>query len=697
LCKQASDTQKGVILGRCRSLRCLPIAVWLLLVSCHSSSKQPASTENRQSKRPTEAPPNPRRFNLVLVTIDTLRPDRLGCYGYSAIETPSLDALAQRGVLFENAVTHTPLTAPSHASIFTGLYPMAHQVRDTGGFVLDPSHPTLAALLRQRGWDTAAFVGASVLKRQFGLDHGFALYDDEMPKPGDTKLVGEYAERRAEKVVDRAVRWLDSRAGKPFFLWVHLFDPHSPYDPPAPFREKYRGRLYDGEIAYTDQQLGRLFLAAARISPPEQTLVAVLSDHGESLSDHGEYTHGVFLYDSTLRIVFLVAGPGVPAAMRVKLQARTIDLMPTLLDLMGVKAPDGLPGTSLKPTFAGQDAPTEYSYAETLFPKINMGWAELRGMRTNHWKYVRAPHPELYDLLQDPGETANIAASHPAEVQQLEARLNAAIGGDQAEKVRTTMADPRTMKQLRSLGYLGGASGHEYALAGRGIDPKDRVAVLKALYLAVSPDAGTPLSRRIPLLQQAIQQDPADPTIYYHLGDAYQTAGRAADAMNLYREGIRNGLRNAWLYSRLAYLYLQHGNKDEAISFYRQAAQLNPSDSESLNDLGMAYLDTGKVAEAERAFHWSLAAGDESAPAYNGLGLVSIQKQDVSAARGYFEKAVRRDPNLLEAQLNLGRAYKILGDNARARSCFEAFLAKAPPAQYGQIIDSLKEELATMR
>jgi tetratricopeptide (TPR) repeat protein len=316
-------------------------------------------------------------------------------------------------------------------------------------------------------------------------------------------------------------------------------------------------------------------------------------------------------------------------------------------------------------------------------------------MRTNRWKYIRAPHPELYDLIQDPGEKANLASEHPAEVQQLEARLKAAIGSDQPEKIQTTMADPRTVKQLRSLGYLGGASGNEYSLAGQGIDPKERVAILKLLYLAASPDSGASTSRRI-LLQEALQQDPTNPTIYLHLGDQYQTAGRAADAMHLYQEGIHNGLRNAWLYSRLAYLHLQQGNKDEAIPLYRQAVQLNPSDSESLNDLGMAYLDTGKFREAERTLKWSLAAGDESGMAYNGLGLLSIQRNDITGARSYFEMAVQRNPDLLEAQLNLGRAYKILGDNPKARACFEAFLAKAPSAQYGQIIEGLKLELSTM-
>lgn len=675
----------------------LALVVCLLFVCCQPSTKQPASTVNGQSAGPNEAPQARRRLNLVLVTIDTMRYDRMGCSGDSKIDTPNLDNLARSGVLFENAVTDVPLTLPSHASIFTGLYPMQTKVRDTGEFVLGPLHPTLATILRRRGWDTAAFVGSSVLNRHTGFDQGFSVYDDKMPKVASGMLAGDYTSRRAATVVNHAIRWLDSSAHNPFFLWVHVFDVHSPYNPPSPFREKYRGRLYDGDIAYVDQQLGRLFAAVAKRSPAGQTLIAVLSDHGEGLGQHGEYNHGVFLYDSTLRIVFLLAGPGVPVGLRVKQQARTVDLLPTVLALMGIPAPDGLAGTSLTPAFSGKDVSTQYAYMETLYPKINMGWAELRGIRTNHWKYIRAPHPELYDLVQDPGETHNIARSHFAEVQQLEGRLNALIGSHRVEKVQTRMVDPLTMEQLMSLGYVGGASSHEYTLAGTGVDPKDRVNVLKLLYLAVSPDSGTPSSRRIPLLQQALKQDSTNPTIYFYLGELYQAAGHRAEAMNLYQEGIRKGLQNAWLYSRLGYLYLQQGNLEKGISFYEKAVQLNPSDSDSLNDLGMAYLQAGKVAEAARTFRWSLATGNETALALNGLGLVFIQKHDVAAARSYFEKAVRRDPDLLEARLNLGRAYEILGDIPRARACFEAFIAKAPPAQYSQIIARLRQELATMR
>lgn len=652
-------------------VRCaLLVAPLLILTSC-------------QSTRNEAAAPAPRRLNVVLVTIDTLRPDRLGCYGYANIETPNLDRLAQRGVLFENAVAQAPLTAPSHASMMTGLDPTAHTVRDTGGFALPASHPTLATILQQRGWDTAAFVGSSVLKKRFGLNRGFRVYDDEM---------GANRERRAGEVVDRAIRWLDSQSGRPFFLWVHVYDPHLPYDPPSPFAGKYRGRPYDGEIAYTDQQLGRLFQAVAGKSRPENTLLAVLSDHGESFSEHGEYAHGVFLYDTTLRIAFLMAGPGVPAGVRVKQQARTIDLLPTVLELSGVKRPPAAQGASLVPAFAGKELPATYSYAETLFPKINMGWAELRGVRTNRWKYIRAPKPELYDLIRDPAETINVAASHPAEVRELETRL-AAISAS-AEKVTTAAADPRTMEQLRSLGYLGGSSQREYELNGRGIDPKDRIEVLKLLHLAVYAEAGLPLPRRIAMLRQAIAADPKNPTLYSQLGDLHREAGRRDEEMKLYQDAAQDGVQTPALCSRLGALYLKRGNRRAAIPLLEQAARGNPSDYDSLENLAVAYRETGRVADAERVCRSILQSGEEYAPAYNELGMASYQKGDFSTARDYFEKAARLDPRY---QLNLGRLYKMLGDGARARACYEAFMAAAPSnPDYARLIPQVKQELAQL-
>jgi arylsulfatase A-like enzyme/tetratricopeptide (TPR) repeat protein len=659
-----------------------------LLLSCNS-------TEKTESEKHVALWP----LNVVVVTIDTLRPDHLRCYGYRDVETPTLDALAQRGVVFEQAVAQAPLTPPSHASIFTGQYPVLHHVRNTGGFILPSSSRTLARILQEQGWDTAAFIGSAVLKKIFGLNQGFAVYDDQMPKPGPADQFREDPERRAEVVVDRAIHWLNSQSGKPFFVWVHLYDPHLPYDPPSPFREQYRDHPYDGEIAYTDRELGRLINVLGK-KAPQNTIIAVLSDHGESLGEHGEYTHGVFVYDSTLRIAFLMSGPGIPVGMRIKRQVRSIDFLPTLLELMGGKAPDQVQGTSLVPTLSGKLVATGVSYAETLYPKMNMGWAELRSIRTDRWKYVRAPRPELYDLTQDPGETTNVIQQHPAESERFEVVLNGVIssgGHGTTEKVETKLVDEQTSEELKSLGYLATYAPRAYELTGQGIDPKDRTHILKLIYEAENPAAQTGDARRLELLRQALAEDPTNPSLYYQLGGRYEKGGRYKEAMTLYRTALAKGIESGRLHSRIADLLLREGRKDEGIAEYEKAAQFNPSDLESQANLATAYLEKGRTGDAERVFKWILATDPDYATAQNGLGLIAVQRRDAQAARGYFEHAVQLDPDMLEAQLNLGLIYEMAGDRARARSCFEAFLNKASPAQYGTVIPKVRRELASLR
>jgi len=530
------------------------------------------------------------------------------------------------------------------------------------------------------------------MKKRFGLNPGFTVYDDEMPNADPSQPSGEAAQRTAADTVDRAVRWLDGQSGKPFLLWVHLYDPHLPYSPPPPFREKYADRPYDGEVAYADQELGRLFDKITKKSPPENTIFAVLSDHGESFSEHGEYAHGVFLYDTTLRIPFLLAGPGVPPGFRVKHQARTIDLLPTLLDLLGGKAPQDVQGVSLTPTFRGREVAT-YSYSETLFPKLNLGWAELRAVRTGRWKYIRAPKPELYDLLQDPGETTNVADRYPIEVKQLEGQLGAVAGSGESEKVEPTGVDPRTLLQLKSLGYLGGSSEQKYVLEGTGVDPKDRKEVQRLLFFGIY--SSLPVPGRITMLREAVAKDPANPALYSNLGDLYTRAGRPREAMELYRSAIDRGIRSAWLFSRLGQWYLRQGKRNDAISLFEAAAQLNPSDYESRQNLAVAYRETGRFAEAEATLNVILRSGEQFAPAYNEMGMVWFQKGDLVTARGYFEKAAQLDAAY---QLNLGRLYKSQGETARARACFEAFLtAKGSSPEYASMIPQVRQELASVQ
>src|SRR6185437_7916918 len=547
-------------------------------------------------------------LNVVVITLDTLRPDHLHCYGYPNIETPALDGLARNGVLFEDAVAQAPLTPPSHASIFTGQYPTVHHVRNTGGFVLQSSSRPIARILHDQGWDTAAFVSSAVLKKTFGFNNGFDVYDDQMPRGGNRRDFREDPERRGSDTVDRALQWLNTQSGKPYFLWVHLYDPHMPYNPPGEFKEKYKNHPYDGEIAYTDQQVGRLLAAINQKSAAGKTIIAVLSDHGESLSEHGEFTHGVFLYDATLRIPFLMAGTGIPAGTRVKQQVRSIDFLPTLLSLLGGKPPANIQGVNLVPAFSGKTVDTAISYEETLYPKLALGWAELRGIRTNRWKYIRAPKPELYDLAQDPKETTNVLREHPAEVEHLSAQLTDVVGHGGSEKVKTKMVDDRQMAQLRSLGYLSGFSPQGYDLNGRGPDPKDQVGILKLLYEAENPAAPLPEARRIALLQQVLREDPNNPSLYHQIGGELEKMGRYAEALRLYQTALQHGVENGRLHSRIADLSLRKGDKDTAIAEYEKAAQFNPSDLESQTNLATAYLEKGRAIDAERVFKFVLAS-----------------------------------------------------------------------------------------
>jgi arylsulfatase A-like enzyme/Flp pilus assembly protein TadD len=633
-------------------------------------------------------------INVVLITLDTVRADHLHCYGNEKIQTPNIDALAASGVLFEKAVAQTPLTQPSHASMFTGENPNVHNVRDTGGFALQPSSVAMATILQRHGWDTAGFVSASVLTKLFGFNQGFTTYDDHLDHRNRRDPVST---RAADVTADHAIRWLQQQSGKPFFLWVHFYDAHFPYDPPAGFRKEYAQDPYDAEIAFEDQQVGRVLDAVKQKSPAQKTLIILLSDHGEGLGDHGEFDHGAFLYDSTVRIAWIMAGPGVPAGVHVQQQAREIDLLPTVLDLIGGQASSAVQGTGLVPAFSGKGVPSNDSYEETLYPKINMGWSELRGIHTAHWMYIRAPRPELYDLDQDPGELNNVIDAHPKEYRELDAQLKKAsrLGNSGSETVEFKQMDEKTMNQLKSLGYTAGFSAQSFNLNGKGDDPKDHLATLKALHQVDTSGVDAAATRRnIQLLQGALKQDPSNPTLYESLVDKYEATGQYAQAMQVCQQALHHTALNGMILSRLANLYLRTGNLKLAIAYYQQAEQQNPLDVESENDLATAYLQSGQLAKAERAFHWVLAI-QPYAPAYNGLGIIDDKRNDGAGARANFEKAVQLSPTYVEGQLNLGIICNQAHDIPCARTAFRAFVANAPK-DYGPELAQAKAALAHM-
>ena len=430
---------------------------------------------------------------------------------------PRFDRLAREGVLVEEAVAHVPQTRPSHASILTGRYPYEHGLRDNAAGPLAPGMPTLATVLKAAGYDTAAFIGAYPVSRSSGLDRGFDVYDD----PFETAVDGR-TERRAQEVVDRALGWLARPRGRPFVAWVHLFDPHAPYIPPPPFAGRFARRPYDGEVAYADSQVERLLAWLDDSGQRRATLVVVTSDHGESLGEHGEEEHGLLVYDSTLRVPLVLSWPGhLPAGARARGQFRSVDLLPTLLELLGVPAVR-TSGTSRADVLArGGRIPDNESYAESLYGALHFGWAQLRALRAEGWKYIEAPRPELYHLTEDPGEMRNVLQSREQVASGMRQSLGR-FGGGAGEKAVAAPIDHDALERLAALGYVGGVAGTTIKVTGK--DPKDgvrefereRQAMREALRLFKQND----IDRALPLLEQLARGPTGSFNVEFYLGRA---------------------------------------------------------------------------------------------------------------------------------------------------------------------------------
>jgi arylsulfatase A-like enzyme len=425
--------------------------------------------------------PDPSTLNLLVITLDTTRADRLGAYGYS-VQTPNIDRLAEEGVLFEQASSPAPLTLPAHGSLFTGRFPPSHGVRGNGGVFTDENHATLAEVLHDSGFETGAFVGAYVLDSTWGLDQGFATYDDGF-EPSDIKSRGIGSLRRpADRVVDAALRWLGTVGASRFFAWVHFYDPHAPYDPPEPYRTMHADSPYVGEIGFMDAQIGRLLRSLDDQRLLDRTIVVVIGDHGESLGDHGERTHGFFVYESAIRIPFIIRAPSDSLrGRRVVDPVRAVDVMPTVLQLLGIPGPGAVEGTSLVPLMTGAVKRLGLGgYSEALLPRHGFGWSDLRSYRSGRYKLIAAPRPELYDLAVDPQETTNLydARSRVGErlMNELDALEQRFVKASSATNP-AAIIDPAQAARLASLGYVAGAVTRRQLPSDRkGLaDPKDKI------------------------------------------------------------------------------------------------------------------------------------------------------------------------------------------------------------------------------
>jgi len=545
---------------------------------------------------------------VVLVTIDTLRADRLGSYGDLGAHTPVLDEVAAGGIRFEHAIAPTPLTLPSHASLMTGLQPPHHGVRHNSVFSLDDEIPVLAEQMRSAGYATAAFVGAFVLDARFGLDRGFEVYDDAMGERRASDSPTAFAERRGDEVVDAALDWL-ARAPDRFFLWVHLYDPHADYEPPERFLRRAGGDAYAGEIAFADAQVGRLLRHIGQRWGTGDLVLAVTSDHGESLGEHNERTHSHTIYDATQRVPLLLLAPSLPQGQIVEEQVRLVDLAPTLVWLAGAKPLPGIQGTNLIRTMHGREEGPRVAYVETLATQLDMGWSPLLGVRTPSHKYIRAPQPELYDLHEDPGETRNLALVRPDLADELDAVLDQQLEGARPVALsRNPTSGERA--RLESLGYVvpgdQGVDG-ELGVVG-GPNPRDHILDVKRVQ-----DALTALGEGHP--RRALELLEPVGTVGAYVAQARARAALAAGRPELAVETLeRIGPRGASDRNLLGMAYLAAGRLDAARETFESALEIDSDASGPLVGLARLAQQEGDLAEAERL----LREAEERAPQPQG-------------------------------------------------------------------------------
>jgi arylsulfatase A-like enzyme/Flp pilus assembly protein TadD len=665
-------------------------------------------------------------LSILLISIDTLRADALGAYGNKRVSTPWIDRLAREGVLFEQAHAHNVVTFPSHANILSGQYPLAHGVRDNTGFRFPENVPTLATRLKERGFETGAFVSAFVLDSRFGLNRGFDVYDDHTAGV-DRQSPFMVPDRKAEDTVRAARAWIESKQGRQTFAFVHLYDPHFPYQPKEPYFSRHRDAPYYGEVEAVDAALADLLRPILDGPRGRETLVIFTSDHGESLGEHGESTHGIFAYEATLRVPLIVHLPGV-SNRRVTAPVRHIDVLPTILDALGVDVPKDLPGRSLWSLALGGAAPEGFSsYFEALSSSLNQGWAPLRGAFDGRHKYIDLPLPELYDLGADPRELKNLAATEPVRLDALRSALGRLRASDQG--IKRADEDAATVEKLRALGYVGASKAapqkDRYTEAD---DPKNLIAIdarnrevvtrfmegrledaiaLARANLKERPDmAGASLqlaflerergnlAAAVSAARHAVALKPLDSEGLSLLGAYLTEAGKAREAITLLAPFVKATAPDFDVLTALGLAYAAVGEAAPARDAFTRAREADPSNGMALVNLGTLELMAGNRRAARAALEQALELDDSIARAHNTLGVIAAEAGQVQEAIARWRRAVTLDPNDYQTLFNLARTLEKTGDFQGARGYYEAYVKAAPPALEGRDIARTRDWLA---
>lgn len=602
--------------------------------------------------------------NILLITIDTLRADRLSCYGSSSVRTPNIDGLAKRGVLFSHAFANTSTTLPSHTNILLGVSPLYHGVHDNLHFVVREDFLSLAEHLKANGYATAAFVGAYPLDSRFGLAQGFDTYDDDYPRQYDQNLAA--LERRADEVVDSALEGM-KRLDSPWFVWIHCYDPHLPYEPPEPYRSRFKKNPYDGEVAYVDHVLGKLVnhLETQRLF--DETMIVFTADHGESLGQHGEMSHGFFAYNTTIWVPLIINVPGA-GGIQVGRFVSHLDIFPTVCDFAGVKKPSFLQGTSLLPALKGKGLAESPIFFESMYPYYSHGWAPIRGFIRWSEKFIDSPIPELFDLRKDFDERMNLASTkklddHRKRLKKLIADQSSPGSVRSEEKL-----DRDALKKLSSLGYISRSPGS----AKESFGPEDDVKVLlpfhNMVFKAMTLYGDGKTAEAVETLKRIIEVRKDIGVAYYRLGFVHMNEGKTEEALEILRQGLSNVPNDYDLYRNYIRLLGRAGQYDEIIeNFNEKSYREISSDPEIWNSLGFAYAEKEVWKKAIDAYDRALSLDPKYAEAFYHLGDVYLtlaaQNRDMSLVKKSsenFRKAIEADPDYPSPYFGLGRAYRIM-------------------------------------
>jgi len=614
----------------------------------------------------------PAQPNVVIITIDTLRADHLGCYGYKDIKTPNIDALAADSTRFEHAFTPVPVTLPSHSSIFTGTYPMLSGMHDFSANKLSPTQPTLASTLKDNGYTTGAVVASAVLDSRFGLNRGFDFYYDHFDFSRLEESNLDEMERPGNLVADEVLDWLGTNYQKKFFVWMHLYDPHHPYRPPPPFDKEYASHPYDGEIAFADAQVGRLIQFLKDKKLYDNTIVVLSGDHGESLGEHGEATHGFFIYNATLHVPLIIH---VPNAKREKLvgdYASLIDIMPTVLHALDISVPAQVQGQNLLPLMSGTPEDAQRNlYAESFLPRIHFNWSELRGVENSRYHFIDAPKPELYDLSKDPGELHNLLTEKKAVGDEMRAKLATLIRQYSAgqEMAQKTALDPALMERLKSLGYAGFSGGGDPTISNRDLpDPKDRIQTYELISDAIARSQHGKFQESVDKLNEALKTESNSVPVHYLQGlNYYRMKNYPAAVQQLERAvALSPDYTLALFYLGVAYAHT--GQTDQSIATLKRELELDPANFTAAYDLGVTYLQKKMVNEAIAALRQALSSNDEYPQAHRTLGEVLLSTGQVDEAIVHLRRAEQLAPADPATHRALAQALSAKGLNDEAQA-----------------------------